>query len=239
MVVGSAVRTAVEPVAGTAAETGAGTGMGTVVGTTAEVGRFERPGIAKFDARRNELADAALATLGELGYARTSLREIAQKTAFSHGVLHYYFRDKAELISYCVRRYKATCVTRYDEVIARAGTPDELAADFADALASTMEQDHAMHRLWYDLRSQSTFEPALRPTVAELDAQLESMIWRVVDRYAALSGARPVVSRLVAYATVDGLFENCLVRHSGGDPGAADQLRTGARWLLATLVPAR
>lgn len=208
--------------------------MGT---TAAPTSRFDRREIAKFDARRAELADAALATLGELGYARTSLREIAQKTAFSHGVLHYYFRDKTELITFCVRRYKAICVTRYDDVIARAGTAAALAAGFADALASTLEQDHAMHRLWYDLRSQSTFEAALRPTVTELDAQLEAMIWRVVERYAALSGVRPAVEKFVAYATLDGLFENCLVRHTGGDAGAPARLRDGARWLLGTLVP--
>ena len=64
-----------------------------------ELDRFERRRVDKFEARRAELADAALATLGELGYARTSLREIAQKTEFSHGVLHYYFRDKNELIT--------------------------------------------------------------------------------------------------------------------------------------------
>ena len=66
-------------------------------------------------------------TLGELGFARTSLREIAQKTAFSHGVLHYYFRDKIELITYCVRRYKEHCVTRYDEIVEQATSRDELA----------------------------------------------------------------------------------------------------------------
>src|SRR5690349_15394605 len=65
---------------------------------TATVGRVD-----KFEERRRELADAALQTLSELGYARTSLREIAQHTSFSHGVLHYYFRDKVELITYCVR----------------------------------------------------------------------------------------------------------------------------------------
>lgn len=204
--------------------------------TAAPTSRFDRPDIARFDARRAELADAALATLGELGYARTSLREIAQKTAFSHGVLHYYFRDKTELLTFCVRRYKATCVTRYDEVIARAATTADLAGDFADALVSTLEQDHAMHRLWYDLRSQSTFETSLRPTVTELDAQLEAMIWRVVERYAELSGRRPAVEKFVAYATLDGLFENCLVRYTGGDVRVADQLRSGARWLLGTMV---
>jgi AcrR family transcriptional regulator len=198
--------------------------------------RFERGGVDKFGLRRAELADAALATLGELGYARTSLREIAQNTAFSHGVLHYYFRDKIELITFCVRRYKAVCVSRYDEVIASATTASGLADAFADALVTTMRDDFAMHRLWYDLRSQSTFDQALRLTVAELDAQLEAMIWRVVERYATLLGGQPVVTPLVAYATLDGMFENCLVRHIRGDASAADELRAGARWLVGMLV---
>lgn len=204
--------------------------------TVVEPSRFDRRSADKFDSRRNELADAALVTLGELGYARTSLREIAQKTSFSHGVLHYYFRDKIELITYCVRRYKAVCVTRYDRVIAGAGTAADLAEDFAEALVTTMREDFAMHRLWYDLRSQSTFEQVLRLTVAELDAQLEAMIWRVVERYAVLAGGQPAVTRLVAYATFDGLFENCLVRYIGGDASAANELRAGARWLIGTLV---
>ena len=79
----------------------------------------------KYDERRTQLAISALATLGELGYARTSLREIAQNSAFSHGVVHYYFADKFELITHCVRYYKAQCVTRYDGLVAESATaPD-------------------------------------------------------------------------------------------------------------------
>lgn len=196
--------------------------------------RFTR--VDKFAARRDELADATLATLGELGYARTSLREIAQNTAFSHGVLHYYFKDKVDLITYGVRRYKAACVTRYDEVMERCDTPEDLAEGFAEALVATLQADFAMHRLWYDVRAQSAFEEQLRPTVRELDAQLEAMVWRIVERYAALAKGTPVVSRLAAYSMFDGLFENALVRHVAGDETAAGSLREGARWLLPTVV---
>ena len=77
----------------------------------------------RFDERRNQLAESALQTLGELGYARTSLREIANNSEFSHGVVHYYFADKLELIIYCVRYYKARCVTRYDAVVEESTTP--------------------------------------------------------------------------------------------------------------------
>jgi AcrR family transcriptional regulator len=203
-----------------------------------ETGRFDRVRVDKFEARRGELADATLETLGELGFARTSLREIAQKTPFSHGVLHYYFRDKIELITYCVRRYKEHCVTRYDEIVEEATSGAELAALFADALVGTMLEDTAMHRLWYDMRSQAMFEGDLRPTVVDLDRQLEEMIWRVVTRHAELCDTVPAVPSATAYAVFDGLFENCLIRHLAGDADAAERLRTESVWLITTLMKA-
>jgi hypothetical protein len=36
---------------------------------------------------------------------------------FSHGVVHYYFHDKLELVVCRVRYCKARCLTRYDSVI--------------------------------------------------------------------------------------------------------------------------
>src|SRR5436189_5951208 len=78
--------------------------------------RIERARVDKFSARRIELAEAALETLAELGYARTSLREIAQKSEFTHGVLHYYFSDKVELICCWFRRYKAKCATPHAHI---------------------------------------------------------------------------------------------------------------------------
>ena len=188
----------------------------------AEPSRFDRPGVDKFDARRNELADAALTTLGELGYARTSLREIAQKTSFSHGVLHYYFRDKVELITFCVRRYKATCVTRYDSIVATAGSAAELKRDFGAAMATTLREDATMHRLWYDLRNQSLFEESFRADVLEIDQHREEMIWRVISRYAELAGIAVRLSPAAAYAVLDGLFQLALLHHLAGSEGPAD-----------------
>ena len=135
----------------------------------------------KVDARRDQLAESALVTLGELGYAKTSLREIAQNSPFSHGVVHYYFDNKVELITYCVRYYKAQCVTRYDELVTTSTTADELRERFADKLVETLTDEPHMHRLWYDLRTQAMFEESLREAVLEIDHSLEQMIWRVIS----------------------------------------------------------
>jgi AcrR family transcriptional regulator len=197
--------------------------------------RGSRPPVDKVAARRSELAAAALKTLSELGYARTSLREIAQNSEFSHGVLHYYFRDKVDLITHCVQEYNAQCVTRYDGVVATAATADELAEGFLRKLGETLVDDAHLHRLWYDLRSQSMFEPTFRADVAAIDASLERMIWRIVSRYAELTGRRPLAGSATLYAVLDGLFQQALLRQLAGDPAAADDLRTAVGGLLPSL----
>ena len=194
--------------------------------------RAGRPPVDKFNARRLELAEAALATLAELGYARTSLREIAQKSEFSHGVLHYYFSDKFDLICCSVRHYKAKCVTRYDQITATARSRDELLTGFLDKLADTIRTEAHMHRLWYDLRAQALFEDAFRDDVMAIDKSLEDMVWRIVSRYAELGGKTPLVSSEVLYALFDGLFQKYLLRHLSDDAQSIPDLRAELTRLL-------
>jgi AcrR family transcriptional regulator len=198
--------------------------------------RVSRRQVDKFSERRAELADAALQTLAELGYARTSLREIAQNSGFSHGVLHYYFTDKVDLITHCVKQYKAVCILRYDQIVADAETAEILLDEFATGLATTARDDAAMHRLWYDLRSQSMFEPSFRDDVLEIDDSLKRMIWRVFCRYSELAEGKIAVTEAAAYAIFDGLFQRALLRHLGGVHEALDELVNDVRAILPGLI---
>ncbi len=196
--------------------------MGSTSTATAKAprGAPRRAPADKYDERRNQLAESALRTLGELGYARTSLREIANNSEFSHGVVHYYFSDKTELIVYCVRYYKARCVRRYDGVVADSTTPGELLDAFAATLVETLQNEAPMHRLWYDLRTQSMFDESLREAVLMIDGTLQDMIWRVVSRYAELSGAPTAMDPAAAYGVLDGLFQQALLGYLTGDQQA-------------------
>jgi AcrR family transcriptional regulator len=198
--------------------------------------RIARRQVDKFAERRDQLAAAALQTLAELGYANTSLRDIAQNSEFSHGVLHYYFADKFELITYCVRQYKAECVKRYDSIVATATTEDELRTGFGAAMAGTLREDATLHRLWYDLRNQSLFEEKFRADVAEIDHSLERMIWRIVSRYAELSERALAVTPALAYALLDGVFQHALLRHLSGDTTAAPGLDEHVQQVLPTFL---
>lgn len=190
----------------------------------------------KHDERRRALAESALRTLGELGYARSSLREIANNSEFSHGVVHYYFTDKLDLIVHCVRQYKASCVHRYDDVVERATTAQELVDLFADKLVETIVDEAPMHRLWYDLRAQSMFEESLREAVLQIDQTLVDMIWRVVTTYAGLAGRSPSMEPHVTYGLLDGLFQQALLHHLCGTEGVLEDLRRQVRALMPVLL---
>jgi AcrR family transcriptional regulator len=198
-----------------------------------------RKGDIKFAERRAELGEAALQTLAELGYARTSLREIAQNSEFSHGVLHYYFTDKLDLILCSVRQYKARCVRRYDDVTATATSFDELLEGFVAALGDTLRKEAPLHRLWYDLRAQSLFEEAFRVDVAEIDKSLERMIWRVMSRFAEITGEPVRAPSSVTYAMFDGLFQQGLLKHLSGDKKAVAKMQADVRLVVAQLVGAQ
>ena len=210
--------------------------------TSAEAADPDRParvsGLDKVERRRVALAESALKTLGELGYARTSLREIANNSEFTHGVVHYYFRDKIDLISYCVRHYKTKCAQRYDEVVETATSADELAVGFLGKMTQTLVEETPMHRLWYDLRAQSMFEEQLRDDVAAIDQLLEQMIWRILTRYADLIGGTPTVDSPTAYAMIDGLFEQAVVGYAADPEKVADLLTDRVQQVLPKLVAA-
>ena len=198
-----------------------------------------RSPVDKFDERRNQLAESALRTLGELGYARTSLREIANNSEFTHGVVHYYFHDKLELIIYCVRYYKAQCVTRYDGVIAESASAEGLVTAFAAKLAETIRDEAPMHRLWYDLRTQSMFDENLRDAVIMIDNTLSDMIWRVVTQYAQLSSLEPAMPPAAAYGLLDGIFQQALLGFIAGRDGALRDLTEQVENLMPHLLAPR
>ncbi|MBP2471748.1 AcrR family transcriptional regulator [Crossiella equi] len=200
--------------------------------------RIAKRAVDKFGQRREQLAESALQALAELGYARTSLREIAQKSDFSHGVLHYYFADKVELLTYSVRRFEEVCVNRYDDVVAQADTAEQLREGFGAAMAATLRTDAPMHRLWYDLRNQSLFEDSFRADVLDIDDQRQAMVWRVVARYAELTGVQPRVAPEVAYAAFDGVFQQALLHRLAGRADVPERLAAGVSRLLENLVRA-
>ncbi len=179
--------------------------------------RAERKG-RKRDEKKRKIAESTLNALKELGYASTSLRDIAAKSDLSLGMLHYYFEDKTELIIYCVSIYKQDFVRGMSEAIDGAQNRDQMIAAFAEALVRSIIDDNSVHRLWYDIRNQAMFDAAFQPIVAEVEAMLIDVV-----RRALCSAGQPGRDVEIKYALLDGVFRYLMQKQITGDPPPSRQ----------------
>jgi len=186
---------------------------------------------AKRTRKKDELADSAIAALKQLGYARTSLRDIAELSGVAVGTLHYYFEDKVDLITYCVRRYKTGFVADMQSILSEDIAADQLAERFIKGLALSIRRDAETHRLWYDIRAQAMFDPAFHEIVADIEAGLVDLVAEFLNR-TGLNGVDPGP----AYLMLDAAFRFHLQRVLTGDrtaPAAFEEQVAGMLALLA------
>ena len=157
---------------------------------------------AKREEKKRQIAESAIEALKELGYANTSLRDIADKSDLSLGMLHYYFEDRTDLIIYCVEVYKKEFVRNILEAMRDAEGRQSVIDAFSKALAASIIDDAMTHRLWYDIRTQAMFDASFRPAVAEIEA----MLITIVETALIKAGHDAPQNVDLSYATLDGVF---------------------------------
>jgi len=181
--------------------------------------------------KKDQIARSAMQALQELGYANTSLRDIATRADLSLGMLHYYFHDRTQLILHCVSIYKAAFTSGLDEALREASGREQVINALANVLASSIIEDASTHRLWYDIRGQALFDPAFRPVVAEIEAALIEICEIAAERAGT---ATPDIGTF-SYALIDGLFRYQMQNQLNGTPRDHQTLATEMRALLEKL----
>lgn len=169
---------------------------------------------AKRDEKKRQIAASAIAALKELGYANTSLRDIAEKSDLSLGMLHYYFDDRTDLIIYCVEIYKQDFVRTMRRALETAEGRDAVIAAFAAALTTSIIDDAMTHRLWYDIRTQAMFDSSFRPAVAEIEGKLIGIVRTALEK----SGHSAPEHAEMSYALLDGVFRYLMQGQFGDAP---------------------
>ncbi|MGP8025285.1 MAG: TetR/AcrR family transcriptional regulator [Acidocella sp.] len=190
--------------------------------------------------KRQELAQHALLALAELGFARLNLREIATRSGVALGVIHYYFKDKKELLIYCVGLYKDAFIQNLEEQIASADNLAALKSQFITALVHSVEEQGHIHRLWYDIRAQALFDAAFHPVVDDHEARLIGVVQQLLDKIRALGGQPEMRKNPVAldvYLILDGWFRYFLQQHLGGNPQASTLFRQRLERLFPLASP--
>lgn len=170
--------------------------------------KLEKRVSAKADKRsekRRQIMLSASDALRQLGYANTSLRDIAELSGVSLGQLHYYFEHRTDLILFCVHHYKDAFLDAVHSAVDGVTSRDEAVTALAAVLSQTLAQSSDTHRLWYDIRGQAMFDPAFRPVVADIEASMIAVFAEIETRFDGTAARADQ-----HYAAVDGLFRHLM-----------------------------
>lgn len=187
---------------------------------------------AKRDEKKRQIAESAIEALKELGYANTSLRDIAEKSDMSLGMLHYYFEDRTDLIIYCVQIYKEAFVRNIAEAMGKAQGRESVIDAFSEALVASIVDDSMTHKLWYDIRTQAMFDATFRPVVNDIEQKLIEIVRTAYVR----AGGDVPDDMSISYALLDGVFRHLMQGQIQNAPKSRDELRETLRALLERVL---
>lgn len=124
------------------------------------------------------LVDATITALAEVGYAKTSIREICRRAGVSQGGLFRHFPSRISVISATVREIGIRHLARFD---ARFGDGvSDVDAMLAFTTAAARSDTHAA---WHEVMVAARTDAELRPAVAEALRTFEAAVLGSVGRW--------------------------------------------------------
>ncbi len=86
------------------------------------------------DDKAAKIVQAAHKVLTRQGYARTTIKEVATAAGVSRGLLHYYFKNKEEMLFMVVRESVAASTQLCQTILKQSNTRQEIAANICQAM---------------------------------------------------------------------------------------------------------
>jgi len=154
--------------------------------------------------KREQIVWALYNCLAKGGHERITVKDIAAQAGLAHGVIHYYFKTKDEIVAALVvaitRKYQDTMA----QVLAEAGNKTDHADAVLDLLVDAFIFNKDLNRVFYNL-VQMGFERAevSRPLAAMLRAYrdtLEGVLLRDEDAQDGPSQAAVLVALIEGMA---------------------------------------
>jgi len=110
--------------------------------------------------RRQELAQAALSTLADLGFAGTTVARVAKRAGMSQGLVHHYFKSKADLLQAAMRQLNAHSRDQVLDSIQRAQGPRDKLYAVTASLFPPKLFERGFAQAWLAFCGEAAFTPA-------------------------------------------------------------------------------
>jgi len=168
------------------------------------------------DERRKQILQALYDCLTEKGHERVTIKKIAQRAGLPHGVIHYYFSDKDEIIAELIKNLQAAYYNQWDNLLSAISNDSRKIPAAIDFLAESMVLDPGLNRVLYNL-VQMGFErkpvrDALKQAYRIYRQQLADLFFR------KNAAGEQHVSATALLAMIEGLALQCMIEEDVVEP---------------------
>ena len=183
--------------------------------------------------RRAELAEAALATLAQHGFSGTTVSRVAERAGMSQGLVHHYFKNKADLLEVAMRQLNARSREEVLQQIRTAQNAKEKLYAVTAALFPQELFERGFAQAWLAFCGEAAFTPAYLRIQRVMFARMQSNVrWYL---RALLAPAQVDVNARIICMHSHGIWLRCAMDR---EPLARDQAITQMHVLLDSLLGA-
>ncbi|MCG8551984.1 MAG: TetR/AcrR family transcriptional regulator [Desulfobacterales bacterium] len=175
--------------------------------------------------------------LAQKGYMGTTVNQVAQEAGVSRGLLHYYFKNKDEMLARAIKENMDLSIRMIRRVFAQYHDPQGISKGIVDLLRNVMETDPDFLGLFFEGFAVARNSPVVQAELAGLYGQFRKALEQGLGKAKAdgiISPALPV-NALAAIITglIDGIGLQLLTEPDlNGNQVIWDSIETGIADLL-------
>ena len=171
--------------------------------------------------KRTRILEALHVCLTEKPFDQTSIKDIARTAGVNHGLLHYYFQSKEDIllhyIDHVIGRYKAMFEQWLTQKQAEGIAGKDLAAAFFDFMNDRITLDRQLSMVFIEIWEIAVYNPAVRDRLRQAYQEwMEALAFILRGATADPAAAKGISMAIIAFLEGMSMFSVIL------DPDTTD-----------------
>ena len=133
------------------------------------------------DKKKHKIIKAAHTILVKNGYAAATISQVAAEAGVSRGLLHYYFKNKEEILATVVRTNMESSADLAKAIFDQAQTVNGLASSLTNALREMLKIDSDVYNLFFESHVMARQSPLIAEELKALYRDFRHAVHRGLE----------------------------------------------------------
>ncbi len=102
------------------------------------------------DEKKQRILAVIRKLLAERGFSGTTISQVAKEAGISRGLLHYYYKNKDEMLAHVIRANMEMSIEMIEHILNRARSADELSSEMVNMLQHVIKNDPDFFKVFFE-----------------------------------------------------------------------------------------